>query len=76
MPRSSVVPENSARADSRDWAESASSEAMIAILRLLGTLVLDLFQSRRQLKVENLFLRHQLSIALRRAPRPSAAPWQ
>jgi hypothetical protein len=30
--------------------------------------ILDLFKSRRRLEAENLFLRHQLSIALRRAP--------
>jgi hypothetical protein len=30
--------------------------------------VADLFKPRRQLEVENLFLRHQLNIALRRAP--------
>jgi hypothetical protein len=47
---------------------SASSDAMIAILHLLGTFVADLFKSRRRLEIENLFLRHQLSIALRRAP--------
>jgi hypothetical protein len=32
-------------------------------------LVANLFRSRRQLEVENLFLRHQLNIALRGAPR-------
>jgi hypothetical protein len=32
-------------------------------------LAAKLFRSRRQLEVENLFLRHQLNIALRRAPR-------
>ena len=37
---------------------------MLAILRLLGTFVADLFKSRRRLEVENLFLRHQLNIAL------------
>src|SRR2546430_7315214 len=42
---------------------------MLAILHLLTTLVPDLFKSRRQLEVENLFLRHQLNVALRRAPR-------
>jgi hypothetical protein len=47
---------------------SASSDSMIAILHLLGTFVADLFKSRRRLEIENLFLRHQLSIALRRAP--------
>src|SRR2546429_2204133 len=41
---------------------------MLAILHLLGTSVANLFKSRRRLEVENLFLRHQLSIALRRAP--------
>ncbi|HKD29635.1 MAG TPA: hypothetical protein VKC66_27475, partial [Xanthobacteraceae bacterium] len=40
---------------------------MLAILQLLGTFVANLFRSRRQLEVENLFLRHQLNIALRRA---------
>jgi hypothetical protein len=41
---------------------------MLAILRLLGTLVAYLFRSRLQLELQNLFLRHQLNIALRRAP--------
>jgi hypothetical protein len=41
---------------------------MLAILHLVGTFVADLFKSRRRLEAENLFLRHQLSIALRRAP--------
>jgi hypothetical protein len=30
--------------------------------------VIDFFKSPRRLEAENLFLRHQLSIALRRAP--------
>src|SRR3974377_2323329 len=42
---------------------------MLAILRLLMTFAADLFRSRPHLEVENLFLRHQLNIALRRAPR-------
>jgi hypothetical protein len=42
---------------------------MLAILRLLMTFAANLFRSRRQLEVENLFLRHQLNIALRHAPR-------
>src|SRR6266568_6337896 len=42
---------------------------MGAILNLLGTFVGNLFKSRRRLEIENLFLRHQLTIALRRAPR-------
>ena len=41
---------------------------MLAILHLLGTLIVNLLKSRRRLEVENLFLRHQLNIALRRAP--------
>ena len=41
---------------------------MLAILHLLGMFVVNLFRSRRRLEVENLFLRHQLNIALRRAP--------
>jgi hypothetical protein len=42
---------------------------MFALLHLLKAFVASLFKSRRQLEVENLFLRHQLNIALRRAPR-------
>ena len=41
---------------------------MLAILHLLGMFIVDLFKSRRRLEAENLFLRHQLNIALRRAP--------
>ncbi len=44
---------------------------MIAILHVLGLFACDLFKSRRRLQAENLFLRHQLNIALRRvSPRP------
>ena len=41
---------------------------MSAILVTLWLLVVDLFKSRSRLQTENLFLRHQLNIALRRAP--------
>jgi len=41
---------------------------MLAILRALGMFVADLFRSRSRLEAENLLLRHQLAIALRRAP--------
>src|SRR5260370_271911 len=41
---------------------------MFAILHSLGMFVADLFKPRCRLEAENLFLRHQLSIALRRAP--------
>lgn len=45
---------------------------MFAILHALGLFVIDLFKSRTRLESENLFLRHQLNIALRRAP---PRPW-
>jgi hypothetical protein len=41
---------------------------MLAILQSLGMCIIVLFKSRRRIEAENLFLRHQLSIALRRAP--------
>jgi hypothetical protein len=41
---------------------------MFAILYSLGMFFVDLFKSRSRLEAENLLLRHQLSIALRRAP--------
>jgi hypothetical protein len=41
---------------------------MLVIIHLLGATVVNLFRLRRRLEVENLFLRHQLNIALRRAP--------
>jgi hypothetical protein len=41
---------------------------MFAILHALGMFVVDLFKSRSRLEAENLFLRHQLNIALRRPP--------
>src|SRR6267143_4086126 len=41
---------------------------MLAILHSLGIFMVALFKPRRRLEAEHLFLRHQLSIALRRAP--------
>jgi hypothetical protein len=41
---------------------------MFAILHALGMFVADPFKSRSRLEAENLFLRHQLNIALRRVP--------
>src|SRR6266849_1011608 len=38
---------------------------MFAILHLLAIFVANCFKSRRRLEVENVFLRHQLNIALR-----------
>jgi hypothetical protein len=42
--------------------------SMFVILHGLGMFFADMFKSRRRLEAENLFLRHQLNIALRRAP--------
>jgi Homeodomain-like domain len=41
---------------------------MFAFLHSLAMFLIDFFKSPRRLEAENLFLRHQLSIALRRAP--------
>jgi hypothetical protein len=41
---------------------------MFALLHSLAMFGVDLFKPQPRLEVENLFLRHQLSIALRRAP--------
>jgi hypothetical protein len=41
---------------------------MIALLYALGLFACDLLKSRHRLQAENLFLRHQLNIALRRGP--------
>jgi hypothetical protein len=41
---------------------------MFAILHVLWLFVVDIFKSRGRLEAENLFLHHQLNIALRRAP--------
>src|SRR5262245_1628656 len=46
----------------------ARSPTMFALLHSLAMFVIDFFKSPRRLQAENLFLRHQLSIALRRAP--------
>jgi hypothetical protein len=59
-----VVPENLICADWRHETESAHHST----LHLLATFVADMVKSRRRLEAENLFLRHQLNIALRRTP--------
>jgi hypothetical protein len=41
---------------------------MLALIHLLFVLVYDRFKSRRRLEIENLYLRHQLNIAIRKAP--------
>jgi hypothetical protein len=41
---------------------------MFAILHAVGIVVANLFKSRRRLEAENILLRHQLSVALRRTP--------
>jgi hypothetical protein len=43
---------------------------MFAIIHLLATFIADLFKPPRRLEVENLFLSHQLNVALRRAAEP------
>jgi transposase InsO family protein len=42
---------------------------MLPMLHALATFVADLFKPRGRLEVENLFLRHQLNVALRQASR-------
>lgn len=46
----------------------ASLRAMLAVLRALEEFVANLFKSRSRFEAENLLLRHELAIALRRAP--------
>jgi hypothetical protein len=46
----------------------ASYNVMLALLHLIGILVVNFFKSRSRLEAENLFVRHQLNIAMRRAP--------
>jgi hypothetical protein len=41
---------------------------MLAVVHLLGTYIANLLKSRRRLEAENLFLRHQLNIALKQRP--------
>src|SRR6516225_7411709 len=41
---------------------------MLAILYAIGMFVADLFKSRSRLEAENVFLRHQLTLALRQKP--------
>ena len=41
---------------------------MIAVLHALGMFAAEMFKSRSRLEAENLFLRHQLNIVMRRAP--------
>ena len=41
---------------------------MFALLHLLVALAFDLLKPRRRLEIENLYLRHQLNIAMRKAP--------
>jgi hypothetical protein len=41
---------------------------MVAILYAFGMFVADLLKSRYRLDAANMFLRHQLNIALKRAP--------
>jgi hypothetical protein len=64
-----VLSENSIRPELAWWGRIvASSVAMLAILYARGMFVADLFKSRSRLEAENLFLRHQLNLALRQKP--------
>jgi hypothetical protein len=48
---------------------------MLALLHLFGTLVANRFKSRRRLEIENLYLRHQLNIAMRRTTHGLRLRW-
>lgn len=41
---------------------------MFAVLHATAILIANRFKSRRRLEAENVWLRHQLNVALRRAP--------
>ena len=41
---------------------------MFEVLHTLAIVVANLFKSRRRLEAENVLLRHQLNVALRRSP--------
>ena len=41
---------------------------MFSLLQLIGIFIANLFKARRQLEAENLFLRHQLNVCMRRVP--------
>jgi hypothetical protein len=47
---------------------------MLCLLRLLRALAVDVFCSRRDLLLENLALRQQLTVLRRRHPQPRFAP--
>jgi len=67
--QSVVLSENSIRPGFASYGRIiASLGAMFAILHAAGILVADLFTSRGRLEAEILLLRHQLRIAMRRAP--------
>src|SRR5580765_2625198 len=42
---------------------------MLTLVQLFIALISNWFKSPRRLEIENLYLRHQLNIAMRRAPR-------
>lgn len=63
-----MPPENSARLGlAMGETESAHPAAMLALLHLLLALIFDRIKSLRRLEIENLYLRHQLNIAMRKA---------
>jgi hypothetical protein len=63
-----VIPQNSIR--QQEFAPERikpSSDPMFAIIDVLGTFIVDLFNLRGRLEVEDLFLRHPLNITRRPA---------
>jgi hypothetical protein len=60
----------------RPFVAGEYDHGMFAISHSLGMFVADMFKSRSQPEAENLFLRHQLNIALRSAPASSSTVQQ
>jgi hypothetical protein len=71
-----VVPENPIRVGSRLKENQGNIICDACHPPSVAMFVADLFKPRRQLEVENLFLRHQLNIALPACTVPSAAAWE
>jgi hypothetical protein len=70
-----VVPENPIRSIRAIRQNQLIIDAMIAMLHLLGTVVANLFKSRRRLELENLYSSASAQYC-REACTPAAAPWE
>jgi hypothetical protein len=57
-----------------EWIEPPIESGSCCLLRLLRALAVDVFCSRRDLLLENLALRQQLTVLRRRHPQPRFAP--